>query len=393
MSLLEIIEAEMNPDSAQETVDLIKSDRLKTSHDELLSGIRQGWPEGLRNSGLLSLGGLLRSRGLTKDVIEALLSSVNKSNGMNLSEKELGDITRSVSRYTPKPENRPCNVKEVLSVKEAGEKWFELRKTGASCKTGFKILDGSLPYFQAGEVFTIAGRSGTLKTTAGLQIGLGIAKNMSGNCLFVSLEMDSAAVFFRLTNIHLSENSNTPVTSGETINCLTERKFLQAEISRKYDNLLIVDKDNLSIEKIEEYLVVAREKYPSRSIPVVTIDYMGYIRDTQNGSNYEKVSRTAREIKGLAKRQQVRIILLCQTSREGKDGTEPVKLNHLRDSGAIEESADYVLGIWHSTEQTRLHCEILKARHSPRGARLDFINHGLFLKEEAFQKDAKHDSF
>ena len=119
------------------------------------------------------------------------------------------------------------------------------------------------------------------------------------------------------------------------------------------------------------------------------IDYLGYIRDTESGSAYDKVSRTAKGIKALAKRANIRIVLLCQTSRAGEDGTVPVMLHHLRDSGAIEESADNVLGLWHAQETGRLHGELLKARHGRRNSKMDFITTGLSLTEDDFKEETK----
>ena len=389
--LLDAIEAELQQEQDTPAAQAVRSAAHgNASLSELLTGIRHGWPEGQRNNGLLSVAGLLRARGLSGEVIYALLESVNRSTGMNLSVAEINGITRSIQRYTPKPENRPCSASDILTVEEAGRKWRELRKRGQNCRTGYTALDASLPYFQAGEVFTIAGRSGTCKTTAGLQIGGGIARHMGGFCLFVSLEMDASAVYFRLSNIRLSETRGEAIAAETTAHELDKNPNIAEDVNLRFNHLLIVDKDSLPVEKIEEHLIIAREKVLERGeMSVVVIDYMGYIRDIKNGSTYERVSRIAREIKALAKRQQVRIVLLCQTSREGKDGTEPVQLWHLRDSGAIEESADYVLGIWHSkSEETRLHCEVLKARHSPRGARFDFINQGLHLVEAEYKPES-----
>jgi replicative DNA helicase len=383
MGLIDILDSEIQTDPTP----AMTAPSSPGTGGDLLQGIQTGWPEGQRNAGLTRLAGLLRSRGLAGEMIESLLQTINRGNGTNLPSNEVTGIARSVRRYTPKPENVPCADGDILTVAEAGQKWATLRKQGRTCRSGFPLLDGSIPYFQVGEVFTIAGRSGTCKTTAGLQIGRGIAKSMNGHCLFCSLEMDSAAVFFRLGNIHLSESRGVPVDSFETARQLDATPALTSEVSRKYDSLLIVDKDSLSLEKIEEYLVLARDKFGN--VPVVCIDYLGYINDSGGGSNYDKVSRIARGIKSLAKRQQVRAILLCQTSRAGQAGSEPVQLHHLRDSGAIEESADYIMGLWHSSEQNRLHGEILKARHAQRGQRLDFINQGLFLVESEFKPEPK----
>ena len=64
------------------------------------------------------------------------------------------------------------------------------------------------------------------------------------------------------------------------------------------------------------------------------------------GSLYEQTSRTARELKTFAKRHQVALVVLCQVDREGGNGGVPVTLRMARDSGVVEESADYLLGLW-----------------------------------------------
>jgi hypothetical protein len=100
MGLLELVEN--GPQNGQNTptaLAVASPARGRTPLDEILTGIRQGWPEGHRNNGLLSIGGHLRARGLSTEVIGALLESVNKSTGMNLAAHEVTAIARSLSRY------------------------------------------------------------------------------------------------------------------------------------------------------------------------------------------------------------------------------------------------------------------------------------------------------
>ena len=243
-----------------------------------------------------------------------------------------------------------------------------------------------MPFFGGGEVLTVAGRSGTLKTTTGLILAHRIAARLGSQCLMVSLEMDAGSLAFRLATMANSEERGAEQDGHATRERLLTDAAFFGRVSERYKNILTVDRDSLTLEQVELYLSLARER---AEVDVMVIDYLGYLNDAAPGSNYDKVSRLARGVKALAKRAQVRIILLCQTSREGKDGTEPVMLHHLRDSGATEESSDYVLGLWHASEENRLHCEILKARHGRRGARFDFINQGLHLIEDEFRDDRK----
>lgn len=341
-------------------------------------------PEGQRNSAYTRLAGLLRSRGLDGGIIQGILSAVNKSQGTGLAEKEIQGITKSVSRYTPKQEARQPQTSDILTVHDCYSKWENNRLHTGSFSTGWARLDACIVTFAPGEVLTIAGRSGTHKTNLGLQVSRRIAGSLKSNCLFCSLEMNAASIFFRLANEHHSCNAQEAKTAAETIQRI-DADFAEV-ISQKNAPLLFVDKDSLTLEQIETYLLIARERTP---IELLTVDYLGYIQDTERGNTYEHVSRISKGIKALAKRHQIRIILLCQTSRLGTDGTEPVQLHHLRDSGTIEESADYILGLWHGQEDSRIHCEVLKNRTGARGTRFDFINQGLQLIECDYLNESK----
>ena len=57
----------------------------------------------------------------------------------------------------------------------------------------------------------------------------------------------------------------------------------------------------------------------------------------------QQISNITSELKAVAKRVGIPIVLLCQLNRESaKDGREP-QLYDLRDSGSIEQDADVVL--------------------------------------------------
>jgi replicative DNA helicase len=380
--------------------ELMKDDTLnidsKNSNDnkyfDILHTLKFGVNQGKRNVALTQVAGVLRNVGLTQEFINHLLLALNGYHHINLSRNEIGNIAQSIAQYEPKAYNyesthynyEPTH-KDILDINDLASQWKECQSKAGNCKTGFNILDAAITCFNQGEVLTVAGRSGTLKTTFGLTLAKRYIKNLNTSCLFVSLEMNASGLFFRIANQTLSSCVNHPYTGNETYNILINEGFKET-ITMSNENMLFVDKDSLTIKQIEQYLLLARDKH---QIDLLVIDYIGYIKDPEKGTNYEKISRIAKDIKGLAKRQNIRIILLCQTSRAGGDGTEEVKLHHLRDSGAIEESADIILGLWHAKEKDRLHSELLKCRHGERGKRIDFYNKGLNLVETKYQRDKK----
>ena len=114
-------------------------------------------------------------------------------------------------------------------------------------------------------------------------------------------------------------------------------------------------------------------------VGVVGIDYLQLMN--ADGKEYEAVSKLARGIKDIAKEINLPIIVLCQVSRKGGDGEVEISLDMGRGSGAIEEGADFVLGLWQSERngdvigedepksEYDLICRILKNRKGKKGSR------------------------
>jgi replicative DNA helicase len=83
---------------------------------------------------------------------------------------------------------------------------------------------------------------------------------------------------------------------------------------------------------------------------VLLADYFGLL-NLSGGDAYERASRAAIGLKQLAKQEKLAIIVASQLSRAGGNGSEPVALEMLRDSGVVEESADFILGAWRPEKQ------------------------------------------
>ncbi|HST26571.1 MAG TPA: hypothetical protein VLJ76_11320, partial [Gaiellaceae bacterium] len=56
----------------------------------------------------------------------------------------------------------------------------------------------------------------------------------------------------------------------------------------------------------------------------------------------------------VAKAEQVAIVVAMQVSRAGGDGSQPVTLSSLRDSGVLEEAVDFLLGAWRPGREPNL---------------------------------------
>ena len=131
------------------------------------------------------------------------------------------------------------------------------------------------------------------------------------------------------------------------------------------------------MEQLEQALDATQAK-ADHPVSVLAIDYLSLLNTRDLGNNlYGQISCAAREMKNLAKRRDLAIICLCQVSRaSGEDGSTPLNIYSARESGAIEESADFLLGLYrphlHEEEDNIIAVQILKNRKGQDGVEFHF---------------------
>jgi hypothetical protein len=187
--------------------------------------------------------------------------------------------------------------------------------------------------------------------------------------------MAHPSIFGRTAIIEFSKRLKKACTYEEVTEAILKDESLVEPVIAEWKNLLIVDKSGITINQIRQYWDLANEKC-GHTLTNLFIDYVGLISGTDD---YEGISKVARGLKIIAKQLNTRVICVVQLSRAAKDGTIPVTMDMLRDSGALEESADYIVGLWHSIlDASRIHGEFIKIRFGDRGTRFDLINTGLY---------------
>jgi len=116
-------------------------------------------------------------------------------------------------------------------------------------------------------------------------------------------------------------------------------------LHKNFNNFILVDDSGMSLEKIENYALQAGLKLFGKAPRVLVIDYLGYIQG-EGKDMYHRISDISRSVKELAKRLNCVIVLLCQVSKAGKTGGDPLEGYHARDSGVVMESADILITAW-----------------------------------------------
>jgi len=76
---------------------------------------------------------------------------------------------------------------------------------------------------------------------------------------------------------------------------------------------------------------------------LLIVDYLQLVNGNPKRSREEQVSEISRGVKGIARELRIPVMVLAQLNREmEKDKNRKPRLSDLRESGAIEQDADFV---------------------------------------------------
>ncbi len=216
--------------------------------------------------------------------------------------------------------------------------------------TGFTYLDDIITGLKPGEMFVLAARPSIGKTT----LALNMVRHIAGaghKVGFFSLEMGAAQVVMRLICTEAKIDIRD-VRDGRLSNTRWRTDLLPACDRLKDLPIFIDDSPQLSTLELRQK---ARRMKREHGIEFVAIDYLQLMRpvtSNRNTSREQEVARMSREIKALAREQDIPVMLLCQLNRAAELTASGLpKLANLRESGAIEQDAD-VVGLLHRERQT-----------------------------------------
>jgi replicative DNA helicase len=220
-------------------------------------------------------------------------------------------------------------------------------------RTGFKELDKITGGLQPTNVIVLAARPAVGKTAFLLNLALNLAEDGIPVAIF-SLEMSTGQNMRRMYSIKGGINMEywkNPKAMPESL-----KNNLYADIMPKVGKLPIYidDKTHISSTELTSKAKKLKRKY---GVKVVLIDYLQLMAgDAEKGANREReISKISRDMKALAKDEELVVIELSQLnraveSRQGKNKGVPM-LSDLRESGSIEQDADVVAFLYRPPEE------------------------------------------
>lgn len=219
---------------------------------------------------------------------------------------------------------------------------IQIAATGdiAGTPTGISDLDKQISGLCPPDLIIVAARPGAGKSSLVFSImtTLGFNNIPAG---LVTLEMSKGQVFNRMVSIH----------SGIYASKIRDRTMSDDEKNRYYQFSSLMKKWPVHINetantlnKLRVKATIWKNKY---GIKVLFVDYLQLMNGEgrKKGQNREgEISDISRGLKQLAKQLDMPIVALSQLSREvEKRPSKMPQLSDLRESGSLEQDADFVL--------------------------------------------------
>ena len=198
---------------------------------------------------------------------------------------------------------------------------------------GYPTIDKNVGGLLFGELVGIMARTSVGKTFLALNIIEHMANKTDLMIGLFSQEMSKVSVIERIAQLHFG------MTRWELIEKVRSGGLNLYDIKRQYEKKLNIYSHIYSTSEIGR--IVERD-----ALKIVFIDYLQLMRKTKGRSLYEATTYQIAELKEMAKNLDILIVLLIQVSRKAEGGWEPVTIDMARESGAIEENCDFLIGMW-----------------------------------------------
>jgi replicative DNA helicase len=248
----------------------------------------------------------------------------------------------------------------IDKLEQLQDKWMRNKSDVWGTSTGFPSIDKYTGGFHNGEVFVIGARTSHGKTALGSQMLFSIveeialesidAKETTGKVVVFSPEMSGAMLMLRQASV-MSLVPSTKIRRGQASEQELQSWRSATDILREFDPYVVMrTAGDLSAQDI----VTQVSTQHAKGIPIrlVVVDYLQYLTNAGGRDNtYEQVSGVTKELKDLANRLDVPVLVLSQMNRKAaqkaEDDSEDVpELHELEGSGKIEARADTVALLW-----------------------------------------------
>jgi replicative DNA helicase len=308
--------------------------------------------------------GVVSEAGRRRRLSDGLLGALNAMS------REGSDLEEVIGQVEAMLETERATAETAaVHIGEAGQEVvarLKERPTEAICFSGLWSLDQAAGGFLAGETVVIAARPGVGKTALAMQIGLHNARQGRPG-LFVSLEMSRTELVARVL-CGMAEVDNLQLRRGQ-VTASDVQKIEAAAAEARSIGCWIWDPPKATVSQIESMAKLAVLKH---NIRWLVVDYIGLIgTGGRRVDRREHIGHCSRTLKELSKELGIPVFILAQLNREAANNVPG--LEHLKESGDIEQDADVVLFVHKTTDWDKQRDEykliVAKHRHGEIGSK------------------------
>ena len=232
-------------------------------------------------------------------------------------------------------------------LQELGDNIEELQRDRESGKmlrtpTGFGTLNFyTYGGFNAGNLVILAARPSVGKTAVMLHMAKAAA--MAGrNVNIFSLEMTNPELAQRFLSAESDKLNQWQMARGEI-----EWSVFEDASKRLGAKSIYLNDSARTLEEIESRISL---NAMAGKCDIAFIDYLGLIKLQKNNNLSQAIAECTGDLKALAKKCRIPIVLLCQLNRSSASEKRPPEMHDLRDSGGIEQDADIILMLERASE-------------------------------------------
>ena len=217
--------------------------------------------------------------------------------------------------------------------------------------TGIIKLNDATGGWQGGNLIILGARPGMGKTAAMLHFARAACLDEQHHAVIFSLEMSATELLHRLIAGETQGYAYSQLRRGEVAGGVEEVDHIRQQALRlktEGHRIHIEDGSSLTIQQLRAKCLRLHQQHP---LGVVMVDYIQLMEAAQKakgaGNREQEIAAISRGLKKLAKELQVPVVALAQLSREVERApNKRPELNHLRESGAIEQDADVIVMLW-----------------------------------------------
>ena len=239
----------------------------------------------------------------------------------------------------------PESVQPLLTKTiERIDELFQTKGALTGLSSGFRDIDEITSGLQPADLIIVAGRPSMGKTSFMMNLVENAVISESSSVLVFSMEMPSQSLVLRMLS-SLGRIDQTKIRTGNLADDDWPR--LTSAVSLLSDKSLFID-DTPALTPNEIRSRARRVARESGNLGLIVVDYLQLMQVSGTPENRAgEISEISRSLKGIAKEFNCPVVAGSQLNRslEQRPDKRPI-MSDLRESGAIEQDADLVMGVY-----------------------------------------------